>query len=168
MAVDFVTPACVSSTRAKLFGICDDVPPPAKPAYIDHRDGRKWIAVVVNEPHFEVKFTAIDHCIEGMIRPDRTPDNRCDGMLTFNDSVIFIELKEVDMDGSKWIKKADLQLRNTIKYFKEETISDSFRIRKAYIANSDRPKFRDSQQVRMEKFEDETGYVLRIENRIIL
>jgi len=168
MAVDFRKPACVSSSTKKKFGICDDQPPlPKGPAYIDETNGSKWIAVVVNDPPIQVLFTAIDNCID-ILRPDRKMDKRCDGMLSYNETVIFVELKETDMKGAEWIKKADLQLRTTIKYFEEERISDSFNIKKAYIANSERPKFRDSQQVRMEKFEEETGYVLRIENRIIL
>jgi hypothetical protein len=168
MAVDFRKPACVSSSTKKKFGICDDQPPlPKGPAYIDETNGAKWIAVVVNDPPIQVLFTAIDNCID-ILRPDRKMDKRCDGMLSYNETVIFVELKETDMKGAEWIKKADLQLRTTIKYFEEERISDSFNIKKAYIANSERPKFRDSQQVRMEKFEEETGYVLRIENRIIL
>lgn len=169
MAVDFRKPTCVSNTNARKFGLCDNQPPlPKSQAYIDERNGANWIAVVDNEPHFNVTFTAIDNCIDGMKRADGKDAKRCDGMLNFNDTVIFVELKEVDMDGRIWIRDADLQLRTTIKYFEDEPISDSFRIKKAYIANSERPIFRDSQQVRMEKFEDETGYVLRIENRIIL
>jgi len=169
MAVDFRKPACVSSTNVRKFGLCDNQPPlPKSQAYIDERNGAKWIAVVDNEPHFNVTFTAIDNCIDGMIRADRTPDKRCDGMMSFDQTVIFVELKEIDMDGNSWIKKADSQLRTTIKYFEDETIADSFRIKKAYIANSERPKFRVSQTERMERFEDETGYILRIENRIIL
>jgi hypothetical protein len=67
-----------------------------------------------------------------------------------------------------WIKEGEQQLRTTIKYFEDEADSDNFTIKKAYVANSERPRFRDSQQERMEKFGDETGYILRIENRIIL
>ena len=40
--------------------------------------------------------------------------------------------------------------------------------KKAYIANSEKPKFRESQKRRMDEFLTDTGYVLRIENRIIL
>lgn len=169
MAVDFSKPACVSNTNARKFGLCDNQPPlPKAQAYIDERNGANWIAIVVNEPQYDVTFTAIDNCIDGMLRVDRTPDKRCDGMMTFNETVIFVELKKINMKGNEWIKNADEQLRSTIGYFEDEDYSKSFKIKKAYIANSERPKFRDSQQMRMEKFEDETGYILRIENRIVL
>lgn len=168
MAVDFKKPSCVSSTDAKRFGICDDQPPlPKGPAYLDHKDGKKWIAVVHNDSRFQVLFTAIDHCVD-ILRPDGTQEKRCDGMLTLHDSVIFVELKEIDMKGAGWIKQAEEQLRTTIGYFEKEPEAKAYEIKKAYIANSERPLFRESQQVRMERFEEETGYVLRIENRIIL
>jgi len=136
-------------------------------AYIDETNGENWISVVVNQPQNDVLFTAIDNCIE-IFRPDRTMDKRCDGMLSFNDTVVFVELKQMNTMDVGWIKDGEKQLRTTIKYFEDEPLSKGFRVKKAYIANSERPKFRDSQQERMEKFEDETGYVLRIENRIIL
>lgn len=169
MAVDFRKPACVSNTNARKFGLCDNQPPqPKANAYIDERNGAQWIAIVENEPHFDVTFTAIDNCIDGMKSADGKDEKRCDGMLSFDETIIFIELKQVNMDGRVWIRDAELQLRTTIQYFENELISKSYRIKKAYIANSERPKNRVSQQARMEKFEDETGYVLRIENRIVL
>lgn len=169
MVVDFNKTACRKSTNKNLFGICDDQPPLHHgPAYIDFNNGQNWIAVVDNEPRFYVSFTAIDHCIDDMNRADGKPDKRCDGMLTFNQTVIFVELKEIDMNGAEWIRTAEEQLRSTVGFFENELIAETFKFKKAYIANSERPKFRNSQQARMEKFENETGYVLRIENRIIL
>jgi hypothetical protein len=46
--------------------------------------------------------------------------------------------------------------------------ADNYTEKKAYIANSQRPKFKQTQAQRMNKFLKDTGYVLRIENRIIL
>jgi hypothetical protein len=168
MAIDFENPPIVTYSSKSKFGLCDDQPPlPKGPAYLDEDNGGKWVAVISNEPRFPVRFVPIDNSIE-ILRADGKSAKRCDGMMSFKQSVIFVELKEIDMKGNDWIKKADEQLRTTIGYFEDEDYSKTFKIKKAYIANSERPKFRDSQQVRMEKFEDETGYVLRIENRIIL
>ena len=168
MAVDFENPPIVMYSSKSKFGLCDDQPPlPKGPAYLDERNGEKWVAVINNEPRFPVRFVPIDNSIE-ILRADGKSAKRCDGMMSFNQTVIFVELKEINMKGADWIKKADLQLRSTIKYFEDEAISDTFRIKKAYIANSERPKFRVKQTERMERFEDETGYVLRIENRIML
>ena len=74
----------------------------------------------------------------------------------------------MDTKGAKWVVKADEQLRTTISYFEQEEIAEDFTTKQAYIANSERPKFRESQMHRMDQFFTDTGYVLRIVNRIKL
>jgi hypothetical protein len=167
MSVNFSEKNCQETTNSKLFGLCDDPPPPHKPAYIDENDGSKWVAVVVNEDMYQLTFTAIDHCIT-INRPDGKPAKRCDGALTYNSTIIFVELKQIGAKGSDWIITAEEQLRTTIGYFELEEDADNYNNKKAYIASSERPKFRVSQAKRMDQFFDDTGYVLRIENRIIL
>ena len=76
--------------------------------------------------------------------------------------------KERNEKGSKWVKDAEGQLRSTISYFEKSENAKNYKIKKAYIANSEKPKFRESQKRRMDEFLTDTGYVLRIENRIIL
>lgn len=142
--------------------------PSHTPAFIDERNGGSWIAVVVNEYNYDVLFTAVDHCIDVPTRPDGHLSKRCDGMLTFNDTVIFVELKERGQFGSKWIIDAEKQLKVTIAHFETTALSQEFSSKKAYAANNEHPKSKESYLVRMEKFLDETGYILRIENRIIL
>jgi hypothetical protein len=51
-----------SSTKS-TFGLCDDEPPPHKPAYLDEIDGGKWIAVVDNYYQFNILFVALDNSI---------------------------------------------------------------------------------------------------------
>lgn len=171
MSINFFEGKCQTQSSNKLFGLCDDPPPAKNPAYIDETDGSKWIAVVVNEdnnkPKYDVTFTAIDNCIT-ILRPDEKSAKRCDGMLTFDTTVILVELKERGAQGNLWVKDAEKQLRTTIDYFEREDASEGYNKKKAYIANSEHPKFKASQSTRMEKFLDDTGYVLRIENRIIL
>ena len=79
-----------------------------------------------------------------------------------------MELKERDEKGNKWVKDAEKQLRSTINYFEKSEEAENYKIKKAYIANRDKPKFKESQKERMDQFFLETGYVLRIENRIII
>lgn len=167
MSINFSDPKCQTHSNKKQFGLCDDPPPAKNPAYIDEANGGKWIATVINEEEHEVTFTAVDHCIE-TLRKDGKMDNRCDGFLSYNTTIIFVELKQRDEDGNKWIKEGDGQLRTSIEYFEKSMESLQFTTKGAYIANNERPKFRESQSTRMEKFGDETGYVLRIENRITL
>jgi hypothetical protein len=80
--------------------------------------------------------------------------------------VAFIELKARDEHGNKWIKDAEEQLLVSIALFEKSEEAEAFPLKKAYIVNSDRPRFRESQAARMEKFLNVTTYVLRIEARI--
>jgi hypothetical protein len=158
---------CQSSTSKKLFGICDDQEFPDKPAYIDELNGSKWIAVVVNEDLFEVTFSAIDHCVE-LKRSDGKMEKSCDGVLIYESNVIFVELKDRNIYGTDWIKEAENQLKSTINFFEGTHQASDFKQKRAYIANKAKPKFRSSQFLRMQQFLNEMGYVLRIENRIVL
>jgi len=167
MRDSFFLAKCQTSSTSKIFGLCDDPRPASNPAYIDEHDGKKWIAVVNNPSLVEVIFTAIDNCVE-TLRPDGKMSQRCDGVLTHGDTVIFVELKQRGARGNAWVIDAEEQLRTTVGNFKETDDYEEFPIRKAYISNSEHPKFKQTQSVRMQKFEEETGYVLRIENRISL
>lgn len=158
---------CQSRSNRKLFGLCDNPHPAKDPAYIDEFNGEKWIAVVVNEPTYNVVFTAVDHCIETR-RADGKMDNRCDGILFYNNTVIFIELKERSALGVDWIVDAEIQLKSSIGHFEKNVDADDYTVKRAYIANNKHPKFKATQTRRMNQFEKDTGYVLRIENRIVL
>lgn len=167
MSINLSVVACQTHSNRKLFGLCDDSPPAGNPAYIDEFDGSKWIAVVVNDERNNVTFTAIDNCIE-VRRLDGTMDKRCDGVLTYDKVIIFVELKERGALGNSWVKEAEKQLRITIDNFEISDEAKKYAAKKAYIANSEHPKFKESQIRRMEQFLTDTGYILRIENRIIL
>ncbi len=93
MSINFSEETCQTISNRKLFGLCDDPPPISNPAYIDELNGANWIAVVVNEYLYHVTFTAIDNCIE-INRIDGKQAKRCDGVLTYDSTVIFVELKE--------------------------------------------------------------------------
>lgn len=167
MTVNFKNTQCQTNSKNKVFGLCDDPPPAKNPAYIDELNGANWIAVVENENHYEVTFTAIDNCVK-IFRKDGKMGKRCDGMLTFNSAVIFVELKDRDALGNAWVEDAIPQLKSSIRAFEDTTMSDSFIIKRAYVCNKQHPKFKSSQQRRMDDFFDETNYVLRIQGRINL
>lgn len=167
MIINFFEAGCQTLSNRKRFGLCDDPPPATNPAYIDEHNGAIWIAVVENEDRHDVTFTAIDHCIF-VNRPDGTMAQRCDGLLTYEDTAILVELKQRAAGGNLWVTDAEDQLRETIVYFEREDESNQFNSKRAYIANSEHPKFKESQMRRMDQFLRDTGYVLRIENRIKL
>ena len=164
MSINFFDANYQSQTNQYKFRLCDD--PNEDPAYIDTDidDCSKWIATVENNQEIEVIFTAIDNCIE-ILRSDGTMDNRCDGMLTYNNHLIFVELKEKNYRNN-WVVKGEKQLKNTINVFIANHDLEIYKSKKAYIANNKKPTFQSSQITRMDKFKDETGFRLIIQNTI--
>ncbi|WP_432671720.1 hypothetical protein [Flavobacterium sp. SM2513] len=59
-------------------------------------------------------------------------------------------------------------MRTTIGHFEKTNLAEEFVEKKAYIANGEHPNFKESQMGRMQKFLEDTGYVLRIQARIYL
>ncbi|MDX2247016.1 MAG: hypothetical protein SF052_09590 [Bacteroidia bacterium] len=167
MSISFFDTKCQETTEKKRFGLCDDSHLAQNPAYLDEDDGAKWIAVVHNEKRYKVTFTAIDNCIDIKTATNKMA-KRCDGALFYLSTVIFVELKERSSSGSEWVKDAEKQLRVVIDYFEDAKEAAEYRDKKAYIANSQRPKFNENQTRRMNQFFKDTGYILRIENRISL
>lgn len=167
MSIIFFNEKCQTFSNRKIFGLCDDPAPNLSPAYIDENDGAKWIAVVENDDRYDVTFTAIDNCTE-IRRADGKPAKRCDGVLTYDTTIIFVELKQRGVKGNAWVTDAEEQLKITIGYFELGDEVENYNTKEAYIANSEHPKFKESQMRRMEQFFADTGYVLRIINRIVL
>lgn len=155
----------ISVSNKEKFGLCDEPAPSERPAYLSEETSNDWIAVVHNSKQNPISFTPIDHCIE-LLKDDGRMDNRCDCSLFHNSTIIFVELKQRKTKGNEWIKQGEKQLRSTIKHFEREAEAQHFIYKKAYIANSCRPLFRKSQVERMQRFFDDTGYSLRIENDI--
>ncbi|QSV65754.1 MAG: hypothetical protein HEQ12_01450 [Aphanizomenon flos-aquae DEX188] len=165
MSINFFDTNCQSQTNQPKFGLCDDPPPSENPAYININDSRKWIAIVENNQKIEVIFTAIDNCIQ-ILRSNGEEENRCDGMLTYNNHIIFVELKTRKSENSKWVGKGEEQLKNTISVFIANHDLAIYKSKKAYIANNKKPNFQSSQSERMARFEAETGFRLIIQNAI--
>ena len=167
MSVNFNEKKCQTSSDNKIFGLRDDPPPANKPAYIDEANGGDWIAVVENENQHQATFTAIDNCVE-ILRRDGKMQKRCDGMLTHNSTVIFVELKDRDAHGNAWVEAAIPQLKSSIECFEDTLMADNYKTKLAYVSNKQSPRFKTTQQGRMDAFFDETSYVLRIQRRITL
>lgn len=165
MGIDFFNTQCKSSSNKKIFGLCDDPPPAENPAYIDEDNGENWIAVVENHYEQEINFVAIDNCIL-IKRENGEPSKRCDGMLYFEDTVIFVELKDRKGTPKDWKEDAENQLKETISFFEKQNEAKNFKNKKAYICNKTVPKANTKNQARMDKFFADTKYNLEIKNRI--
>ena len=137
MEIDFFNSQCERVTSEKIFGLCDDKED-NKPAYLDEENGTKWIAVVENEELKEIHFIAIDNCID-IWRDEvkKEMEKRCDGMLWYETSIIFVELKDrvSKKDKNAWVEDGEKQLKCTIEYFEKTEQSNNFREKRAYIAN---------------------------------
>ena len=167
MSVNFDVANCQTNSNRKTFGLCDDPHPANNPAYIDEANGANWIAVVENDSQQQITFTAIDNCIE-ILKPDGKMKQRCDGMLTYNTTVIFVELKDRDAMGNAWVENALPQLKSSIESFEDTILAENYNKKLAYVSNKQHPKFKSTQQRRMDAFYDDTNYVLRIQGRINL
>ena len=171
MSVNFFKEVCKSSSKKKVFGVCDDVDADgntSKPAYLAEDNGAKWIATVDNYYRENIDFYAVDNCVTFPLREDGKLSKRCDGFLVSNDIIAFIELKSRNEYGSKWVSDAEKQLKISIYYFEKEKKSSEYNDKRAYIVNNMRPQARISQAERMERFLDETGYLLFVKARINL
>ena len=157
MPIDYFVNSCKTSSKETRFGLCDDPPPASSPAYINENDAVKWIGIVNNKEQKEVHFNAIDNCID-IKKSDHKMDSRCDGILSYENNLIFVELKE--RKSKKWLKKGREQLTNTINRFKKETNVSTFSSIKGCVCNSLRPSAHVGQAVNIQKFKDDTGYIL--------
>ncbi len=156
MAIDFFQLKCQSRTNETVFGIYDA--PPATLSFVDSKDWSVWVD---NGGGKEITHTAIDNCL-GM--PDAEGE-RCESMITYDDVLMFVELK--DRDGGRWAGKARDQLMNTIALFKRDVNIGAYEKRYGHIANKQRPHFKAGGMRFSQEFYDETdGFVLRVSNVI--
>ena len=162
MQVNFFYATHAQTTNATNFGICDDQN--RTPAYIDETNTDNWVADVRNTSEKTINFYPIDYCVE-TLRQDGTMDNRCDGMMKYDDKLIFIELKDRDNQG--WLGHGLKQLKSSIGHFEKAhpNLLSSLTI-KAHLCNKQRPSAARSYNIIRARFKDDTGYTVDI-NRVI-
>lgn len=164
----FDNPHKVTTYKSK-FGICDDVAAkncPRNPAYIDDSNPDKWTAEVTNEENKKVSFYPIDNCIE-ILRSDGKPDNRCDGMLHYNNCLLFIELKDRAFTR-KWVQEGLLQLEVTYKHFANNHDITKYSRISAQLCNKQRPQAVISCKSAIEEFKDKTGVIVKVDRNIYI
>lgn len=150
MSIDFEKATCQTETNKDKFGIYD--PGDKKPAILKFEDATLWHATVINTKQKQIKFTAIDNCID-IFRTNGEMAQRCDGMLTFNTTIYYIELKT----GRKaWQQEGLNQIESTIKQMqnKASAFAAQFTKRIAIVANKNarRPTFQSSNAAQREYF----------------
>lgn len=147
MKIDFFAGKCKQTTNKNLFGLCDNED--TSPAFIDYENKDKWNATVKNSlsPQ-EIVFIAIDNCIE-VRRKNGQMDQRCDCLLTYNENIIFVELKN---KGSDWQKEGINQLEVTIRNFIQSSDLSLFKHKRAYVSNRRHPNFHVISNEEKQKF----------------
>ncbi len=123
-----------------------------------------WNAIVTNLSRKALIFMPLDHNIVIHPRPD-TIYSLCDGMLydTEKQLLLFVELK---VKGKTWLGQATKQLKSTISLFKANHNTDRFKKKVAYAANKKHPCFQYSKKDDMQRFKNETGFRLLVQNKI--
>ncbi len=163
MSINFFEAKCQESPISAIrFGLCDDQN--GQKAYTDTNNPNNWIAVLENAHKQPVTFTAIDNCIE-ILRGDNNAEKRCDGMLTYTDNIVFVELKEVE---KAWILDAVEQLETTIRYFMENHDINLFRHKRAFACNKKHPRFKVIEPETKKRFFDTYRVRLNIQATIKL
>jgi len=137
MSLNFLVTKCKEPSRNDLlFGLCDDQN--GEKAYSDTTAPSKWIATVKNDNALNLTFTPIDKCI---IQDHEYPGRgRCDGMITSEEHLYFIELKD---EAKSWITGAIEQLESTIEFFKENHDINEKSNKKAFACNKQHGRFQE-------------------------
>ena len=162
--IDFFAPQCtITNISKKKFGICDA--PNEGMAFVEYENEISWVGVVLNDSGKSLNFTAIDHCVE-IRRKNGDLENRCDGLLSNESCLIFVELKD---QRGRWIQHAvKNQLQITIDYFRKNHDLDGYPIRRAYVCNRAQPQFSYSHKQLMQEFYNRNGVRLYIQREIII
>lgn len=140
--MNFFNSQCQSGPYNQVqFGLCDDQN--STRAYVDTTSRAKWIATVDNPSQQAVTFTAIDKCV--LQDGDELNRGRCDGMLTSDELLYLVELKE---QQSSWQTHAVSQLLSTIEFLHQYHPAElsRFRYKKAFACNRRHPAFAIIQQ----------------------
>ena len=170
MPIDFFQESCKTESNNNKFGLCDDPSQSEEPAYIEEREqsseqSNVWIAIVKNPEQRNCKFYAIDHCVE-ILKSDGKEEKRCDGLLSYANNLIFIELKSGT--NRKRLTKGHKQLTTTVQRFKSENDITQYNDVKAFVCNNLRPFANKGQASTIQKFKDDTGLILKTEQTINL
>jgi hypothetical protein len=86
--------------------------------------------------------------------------------LYYENTIIFIEIKESGGKNKDWIKEAITQLTVSIEFFKRFANLYGYDHREAIIANPLKPQYGSNKANKLNSFFKETGFVLSFSHRI--
>lgn len=164
MRVQFFKTACQKTTNAIKFGLYDAED--NTPVEIKLKDEELWNATVLNNKTKNVLVTAIDNCID-VLKPNGEMDNRCDCMLTYDNTLLLVELKN---KRESWQSEGLAQIESIVKIMIDETpeFYYGFETRKAIVANRKHqfPAFHESNIEQRQIFRSKYGMRIQFESEI--
>lgn len=164
MPINYFESKCKTNSNANTFGLCDNPDPAKDPAYIDETNSSKWIGVVDNVNQKEVNFFALDNCLL-IKRADGSKEKMCDGLLHYDNDLIFVELKDRHFSG--WLGVGSAQLTETINTFKTNNTINYSKV-EAYLCNKQRPVTTPNYMNVIAKFKNDTGFILFVKQTITI
>lgn len=164
MSLDFFQSDCAESSRTnEHIGLCDD--DDDSKAYSSIDNNHNWIATIHNSRNKAIVFTPIDNCIEVIHSETNNKESTCDGMLTFEQTLYLVELKN---QRGQWKSKAVQQLENTIKIILDNHDLSEYKYKKAFACNKKHPRFATFENERNKRFFKEYGFRIDIQAKIII
>ncbi len=166
MRVNFNKTDCQKRISEKKFGLYDEED--KTPAKIIETDEQTWNAIVINKESKTILFTAIDNCID-IFRKNGEMDSRCDCMLTYDSTLLLVELKN---KRDSWQTEGLAQIENIAQRMISEN-SDyyySFKKRKAVVANRKNqfPSFHESNAEQRQYFSSKYKMRIQFDAEIII
>jgi hypothetical protein len=166
MSVEFFKEDCRYSTNEMKFGLYDAEN--SSSVRIKLTDEDIWNATVLNSTGKNILVTAIDNCVD-IFRQNGEMDNCCDCMLTYDTTILFIELKN---KRNFWQSEGLAQIENVVKIMIAEIPDyyNNFKKRKAIVANRRHrfPAFQESNPEQRQLFWSKYKMRIQFETEIIV
>lgn len=166
MSVNFLKADCQNTTNEIRFGLYDAED--KTPVEIKLTDEDIWNATILNNDSKSILITAIDNCID-VFRPNGEMDNRCDCMLTYDTTILFVELKN---KRDSWQSEGLAQIENIVKIMiaKNPDFYNGFTKRRAIVANRRHqfPAFQESNLEQRQYFSSKYKMRIQFEAEIII
>lgn len=166
MNVQFLKSDCQQEINKKRFGLYDAED--KTPTEIRLTNEETWNAVVLNNDRKDLTFKAIDNCID-VLRPDGQTDSRCDCMLTYDSTILFIELKN---KRESWQSEGLEQIESIVKIMiaQNPKYYYNFTKHKAIVANKRHqfPAFQESNLEQRQYFSSKYRMRIQFEAEIII
>jgi len=160
--MNFYCPDCQEPPiNTSSFGLCDNQD--GTKAYTNTNNRSLWIAEVKNDKNISLIFTAIDKCV--IKDNEEICRGRCDGMLTSQEHIYFIELKN---QRRNWLTDALNQLESTIRFFIANHDIKIYKHKKAFACNKKYPHFQEIDNEQNLRFFKRYGVRLDVQGKIIV